>query len=149
MILYRAFFEPGVSGWPEHACIGCSMVADQVAHPAHLNARDTSLAFVSRASQPDIKRVKARMSWEHIPWYKTEEVLAEWVRKGVKAMESPLPGTSTKISCVISILQAGGGCGLTDPNMQDQPAVARPPPDIPFKKHLQEDNGSVRPPPGG
>ena len=45
------------------------MVADQVAHPAHLNARDTSLAFVSRASQPDIKRVKARMGWEHIPWY--------------------------------------------------------------------------------
>jgi predicted dithiol-disulfide oxidoreductase (DUF899 family) len=69
LIVYRAFFEPGVSGWPEHACIGCSMVADQVAHPAHLNARDTSLAFVSRASQADIKRLKARMGWEHIPWY--------------------------------------------------------------------------------
>ena len=39
LIVYRAFFEPGVSGWPEHACIGCSMVADQVAHPAHLSAR--------------------------------------------------------------------------------------------------------------
>jgi predicted dithiol-disulfide oxidoreductase (DUF899 family) len=69
LIVYRAFFEPGVSGWPEHACIGCSMVADQVAHPAHLNARDTTLAFVSRAPQPDIKRVKARMGWEFIPWY--------------------------------------------------------------------------------
>jgi predicted dithiol-disulfide oxidoreductase (DUF899 family) len=69
LIVYRAFFEPGVSGWPEHACIGCSMVADQVAHPAHLNARNTSLAFVSRASQPDIKRIKARMGWEFIPWY--------------------------------------------------------------------------------
>ncbi len=75
-------------------------------------------------------------------WVPQESLLAEWVRKGVKAMEIPLPGTSTKISCVISILQAGGGCGLTDPNMQDQPAVARPPPDIPFKKELQEDNGS-------
>ena len=32
LIVYRAFFEPGVNGWPEHACIGCSMVADQVAH---------------------------------------------------------------------------------------------------------------------
>ena len=42
LIVYRAFFEPGVSGWPEHACIGCSMVADQVAHPAHLNERDTT-----------------------------------------------------------------------------------------------------------
>jgi predicted dithiol-disulfide oxidoreductase (DUF899 family) len=69
LIVYRAFFEPGVNGWPEHVCIGCSMVADQVAHPAHLNARDTSLAFVSRAPQADIERVTARMGWEHIPWY--------------------------------------------------------------------------------
>jgi predicted dithiol-disulfide oxidoreductase (DUF899 family) len=69
LIVYRAFFEPGVFGWPDHACRGCSMVADQVAHLAHLNARDTSLAFVSRAPQPDIKRLKERMGWEHIPWY--------------------------------------------------------------------------------
>src|SRR4029434_8071653 len=41
LIVYRAFFEPGVFGWPEHACRGCSFVADQVAHVAHLNARDT------------------------------------------------------------------------------------------------------------
>jgi predicted dithiol-disulfide oxidoreductase (DUF899 family) len=68
LIVYRAFFEPGVSGWPEHACIGCSMLADQVAHVAHLNARDTTLAFVSRAPQTDIERVKARMGWE-MPWY--------------------------------------------------------------------------------
>jgi predicted dithiol-disulfide oxidoreductase (DUF899 family) len=69
LIVYRAFFEPGVSGWPDHACVGCSMVADQVAHPAHLNARDVSLAFVSRAPQPEIARLKARMGWEHIPWF--------------------------------------------------------------------------------
>ena len=69
LVLYRAFFEPGVKGWPDHACIGCSMVADQVAHPAHLNARDTMLAFASRAPQADIARLKARMGWEHIPWF--------------------------------------------------------------------------------
>jgi predicted dithiol-disulfide oxidoreductase (DUF899 family) len=69
LIVYRAFFEPGVEGWPEHGCIGCSMVADQVAHPAHLNERDTSLAFASRAPQSDIERLKARMGWGHIPWY--------------------------------------------------------------------------------
>ncbi len=68
LIVYRAFFEPGVFGWPEHACRGCSMVADQVAHVAHINARDVTLAFVSRAPQPDIERVKARMDWK-IPWY--------------------------------------------------------------------------------
>src|SRR2546427_4751722 len=40
LIIYRAFFEPGVKGWPEHACVGCSMVADHVAHGAHLDTRD-------------------------------------------------------------------------------------------------------------
>jgi predicted dithiol-disulfide oxidoreductase (DUF899 family) len=69
LIVYRAFFEPGVVGWPEHACVGCSMVADQVAHPAHLNARDTTLVFASRAPQKDIERLKTRMSWQHIPWF--------------------------------------------------------------------------------
>jgi hypothetical protein len=75
-------------------------------------------------------------------WAPNESLLAEWVRKGIKAVEIPIPGTSSTISCVISVLQFGGGCGLSDPNMQDQPAIARPPPDIPFKKELQEDNGS-------
>src|SRR5947207_14000680 len=68
LILYRAFFEPGVFGWPEHACRGCSLGADQVSHLAHLNARDTTLAWASRAPQADIARLKARMGWE-IPWY--------------------------------------------------------------------------------
>ena len=67
LIVYRAFFEPGVHGWPEHACPGCSMVADQVAHVAHLNARDTTLAFVSRAPQADVERLKTRMGWT-MPW---------------------------------------------------------------------------------
>jgi predicted dithiol-disulfide oxidoreductase (DUF899 family) len=68
LIVYRAFFEPGVYGWPDHACIGCSLMADQVAHLAHLNARDTTLVYASRAPQPDIARLKARMGWT-IPWY--------------------------------------------------------------------------------
>jgi len=69
LIVYRFFFEPGVAKWPESGCPGCSFVADQVAHLAHLNARDTTLAFVSRAPQPDVARWKARMGWEQIPWY--------------------------------------------------------------------------------
>src|SRR5499427_9035831 len=67
LIVYRAFFEPGVYGWPEHACRGCSFVADQVAHLAHLNARDTTLAFVSRAPYADIERLKTHMGWQ-MPW---------------------------------------------------------------------------------
>jgi predicted dithiol-disulfide oxidoreductase (DUF899 family) len=68
LIVYRAFFEPGVHGWPEHACRGCSMIADHIGNLAHLNARDTTLVFASRAPQPDIVRLKARMGW-HMPWY--------------------------------------------------------------------------------
>jgi predicted dithiol-disulfide oxidoreductase (DUF899 family) len=68
LILYRAFFEPGVHGWPDHACPGCSLLADQVAHVAHVNARDTTLVFASRAPQAEIARLKARMGWDW-PWY--------------------------------------------------------------------------------
>ena len=75
LIVYRAFYETDVTtyseggSYPARACGGCSMVADQVAHPAHLSGRDTSLAFVSRAPQSDIQGLKERHGWEHIPWY--------------------------------------------------------------------------------
>jgi predicted dithiol-disulfide oxidoreductase (DUF899 family) len=76
LIVYRAFYEPDITTYPEgegtypaRACVGCSLVADQVAHPAHLNARDTTLAFVSRAPQAEIHGLKERMGWEAIPWY--------------------------------------------------------------------------------
>jgi predicted dithiol-disulfide oxidoreductase (DUF899 family) len=69
LIVYRAFYEPGVYGWPDHACRGCSMVADQVSHLAHVNARDTTLVFASRAPQAEIARLKAKMGWEEIPWF--------------------------------------------------------------------------------
>jgi predicted dithiol-disulfide oxidoreductase (DUF899 family) len=75
LVLYRAFYGPEVTtyadggSYPDRACVGCSMVADQVAHPAHLNARDTTLAFASRAPQADIQRLKQRHGWDLIPWY--------------------------------------------------------------------------------
>jgi predicted dithiol-disulfide oxidoreductase (DUF899 family) len=68
LIIYRAFVEPGVHGWPEHGCVGCSLMADHIGNLAHLNARDTTLAYASRAPQADIERVKSWMGWE-IPWY--------------------------------------------------------------------------------
>jgi predicted dithiol-disulfide oxidoreductase (DUF899 family) len=68
LIVYRAFFEPGAGGWPDYACRGCSFGADQVSQLAHLNARNTTLAWVSRGSQAHIARLKARMGWE-MPWY--------------------------------------------------------------------------------
>jgi predicted dithiol-disulfide oxidoreductase (DUF899 family) len=68
LIVYRFFFEEGVKGFPEKGCPGCSFVADQIAHLAHLNARDTTLVFASRAPQAEIARLKERMGWD-IPWF--------------------------------------------------------------------------------
>jgi len=68
LIVYRAFVDPDVHGWPEHGCVGCSLMADHIGNLAHLNARDTTLVYASRGSQPDIERIKARMGWD-IPWY--------------------------------------------------------------------------------
>jgi predicted dithiol-disulfide oxidoreductase (DUF899 family) len=68
LIVYRAFFEPGVLGWPDHTCRGCSFGADQVSHLAHLHARDTTVVYASRAPQADVERLKARMGRE-MPWY--------------------------------------------------------------------------------
>ena len=75
LIVYRAFYGPEVTtyaeggSYPERACVGCSFVADQVAHPAHLGGRDTALAFTSRAPQAEIQGLKQRHGWDHIPWY--------------------------------------------------------------------------------
>jgi len=75
LIVYRFFYGPDVTtlaeggSYPERGCVGCSFVADQIAHPAHLNARDTTLAFASRAPQAEIQGLKERMGWELIPWY--------------------------------------------------------------------------------
>jgi predicted dithiol-disulfide oxidoreductase (DUF899 family) len=76
LFVYRAFYAPDVTtypasggAYPERGCVGCSFGADQVAHPAHLNARDTTLAYVSRAPQAEIQGLKERMGWELIPWY--------------------------------------------------------------------------------
>ncbi|UFN03807.1 hypothetical protein LPH41_07880 [Xylella taiwanensis] len=91
-----------------------------------------------------------RPPYDYIPtvfeqyWTPNESLLQQWVSRGIKKIEIPIPGTHTKIHCVVSLLQFGGGCSLINPNMNDQSATARPPPDIPFKKELQEENGSVR-----
>ena len=68
LLVYRAFVEPGVHGWPEHGCVGCSLMADHIGNLAHLNARDTTLVYVSRAPQAELQRIKTRMGWNH-PWY--------------------------------------------------------------------------------
>lgn len=80
-------------------------------------------------------------------WRPNETLLEEWVRKSIKTVRIPIPGTNKHIVCQTVLLALGGGCGISDPNLNEQSATARPPPDIPFKPELQEDNGSIRPPP--
>jgi predicted dithiol-disulfide oxidoreductase (DUF899 family) len=42
-----------------------------------LNARNTTLVFASRASQPDIARLKERMGWT-MPWYTMADGSGAW-----------------------------------------------------------------------
>jgi predicted dithiol-disulfide oxidoreductase (DUF899 family) len=64
LIVYHFMFGPNQNV----GCDGCSMFVDQVGHLAHLHARDTSFALISRAPIEKIERYRERMGWE-IPWY--------------------------------------------------------------------------------
>ena len=79
-------------------------------------------------------------------WLPSETLLEEWVRASVTEVLIPIPGTTKSIRCVTVLLALGGGCGIVDPNLQEQPAGARPPPTVPFKRDLQEDQDSLGPP---
>jgi predicted dithiol-disulfide oxidoreductase (DUF899 family) len=72
LIVYHFMFAPGVGGWPTAGCPGCSLVVDQIAHLAHLHARDTSFVLVSRAPRSRIQTYQKRMGWA-IPWYSSSE----------------------------------------------------------------------------
>ncbi|ASR42139.1 hypothetical protein BEN78_00655 [Xanthomonas citri pv. mangiferaeindicae] len=76
-------------------------------------------------------------------WVPSESLLEEWVRRSVQTVLIPIPGTSKTIQCSVALLAFGGGCGITDPNMQDVETDGRPPPDVPWKPELQEDRDSL------
>jgi hypothetical protein len=65
-------------------------------------------------------------------WVPSESLLAEWVRRNVREVDIPIPGTNMKLKCAISVLQLGGGCGLG--SLFPEPPKARPPPEIPVKR---------------
>jgi hypothetical protein len=81
-------------------------------------------------------------------WVPNETLLQEWVRRSIKEVLIPIPGTSKSIKCSVVLLALGGACDITDPNMQDVEAGARKPPDVPFKPELQENQDALAPPPG-
>jgi predicted dithiol-disulfide oxidoreductase (DUF899 family) len=68
LLLYHFMFGPN----QEAGCDGCSMFVDQIGHLAHLHARDTSFALVSRAPIEKLEAYRKRMGWT-IPWYSSFE----------------------------------------------------------------------------
>ncbi|MFJ3986050.1 DUF899 domain-containing protein [Streptomyces fungicidicus] len=64
LVVYHFMFAPE---W-DAGCRSCSAFLDQIGHLAHLRARDTTFAAVSRAPYTRILPFKARMGWT-LPWY--------------------------------------------------------------------------------
>ena len=64
LLIYHFMFDPD---WDE-GCESCSFLADGIGHLAHLHARDTTLAIVSRAPLAKLEAFRQRMGWT-VPWY--------------------------------------------------------------------------------
>ncbi|MBV7695021.1 DUF899 domain-containing protein [Streptomyces sp. TRM70350] len=64
LVVHHFMFAPE----GETGCPGCSAFLDQVGQLAHLHARGTTFAAVSRAPYTRILPFKARMGWT-LPWY--------------------------------------------------------------------------------
>ncbi|MEQ8993956.1 MAG: DUF899 domain-containing protein [Pseudomonadales bacterium] len=68
LIVYHHMLRPA----DPSPCEGCCMVADQIPHLAHLNARQTTFALVSKAPVNEIGSLQQRMGWA-LPWYETTD----------------------------------------------------------------------------
>ena len=68
LAIYHFMFADGVDGWPTAGCPGCSLLVDNIGHTSHFNARDLTLALVSRGPLANLEVYKTRMGWNH-PWY--------------------------------------------------------------------------------
>lgn len=72
LVIYHFMFSPDdpppgqTHPWSE-GCPGCSHMADNMPHLAHLHARDTSFTMISRAPLAKITPFKRRMGWT-LPW---------------------------------------------------------------------------------
>jgi predicted dithiol-disulfide oxidoreductase (DUF899 family) len=63
LIVYHFMLHPGEKA----GCPGCSMIVDNMSHPAHLNARDVTLTVTAPATLPEIESYRDRMGWT-VPW---------------------------------------------------------------------------------
>lgn len=60
----------------DHRCPGCSLLVDNMAHTAHLHARDTTLVVTSPAPLSQIEPYRERMGWT-VPWYSGSTAFAD------------------------------------------------------------------------
>jgi predicted dithiol-disulfide oxidoreductase (DUF899 family) len=66
LVTYHFMMFPG----DQNRCSGCSLVVDNMGHPAHLNARDTTLVVTAPAPLAESEPFRRRMGWT-VPWYST------------------------------------------------------------------------------
>jgi predicted dithiol-disulfide oxidoreductase (DUF899 family) len=64
LLVYHFMYGPQMDA----GCPSCSFLVDNIGHPAHLHARDTSLVLVSRAPFETLRAYQERMGWT-VPWY--------------------------------------------------------------------------------
>jgi len=112
LIVDHYMFDPA---WDD-GCMSCAGRVDQYGNIAHLHARDTTLAVVSRAPIEKLERWRHKMGWT-FPWYSSfhsrfnfdygvsfdasveapaynYRSAAEWQARGMPAPQGELHGTS-------------------------------------------------------
>jgi predicted dithiol-disulfide oxidoreductase (DUF899 family) len=66
LITYHFMLFPG----DKQGCPGCSFLVDNMADPAHLHARDTTLVITAPAPVEEGEAYRKRMGWT-LPWFST------------------------------------------------------------------------------
>jgi hypothetical protein len=59
-------------------------------------------------------------------WVPSETLLQEWVRKGIQEVTIPIPGSSWRIVCKVSLLAPGGACGILPVSQGTNPIERAP-----------------------
>jgi len=117
LLIYHFMFDPD---WDE-GCESCSFLADGIGHPAHLHARDTTLAMVSRAPLAKIEPFRKRMGWT-VLWYSSFDndfnydfhvtldeavVPVEYNYRGLDELGPTWPGWSGEMHGISAFLRRG------------------------------------------
>lgn len=112
LVVYHFMFAPE---W-DAGCRSCSGFLDQIGHLAHLRARGTAFAAVSRAPFTKILPFKARMGWT-VPWYSSN--LSDFNHDFGATVETEGKGGTEGNG-----ENEGGGGGEDREGLQERPALS-------------------------